>query len=75
MDLIKLVSGSVSVPVIANGGARGISDFLKAFESGASAVAASSTFIFKNNNTESILINYPSESNLIDEFYSKLNYT
>jgi cyclase len=75
LDLIKLVSGLVSVPVIANGGARDISDFLKAYKNGASAVAASSTFVFKNNNTESILINYPSESNLIDEFYSKLNYT
>ncbi len=74
IELIRKVSNLVSIPVIANCGARNISDFLKAFNNGASAVAASSKFVYKNNNKDSILINYPSQKELQNNFYSKINY-
>lgn len=43
-ELIKLVSSSVSIPVIASGGAGNYDDMLKAVNSGANAVAAASIF-------------------------------
>jgi len=47
IDLIREVAGSVSVPVIASGGAGTYEDFVKAIEVGkASAVAAASIFHF-----------------------------
>lgn len=45
-ELIKIVSSSVSVPVIASGGAGNYDDMLKAVNSGADAVAAASIFHF-----------------------------
>ena len=45
-ELIKLVSTSVSVPVIASGGAGNYAHMLKAVNSGADAVAAASIFHF-----------------------------
>ena len=46
-DLVKAVSSSVNIPVIASGGAGKLSDFSTALlESGASAVAAASLFHF-----------------------------
>ncbi len=58
-DTLKEVSEAVGIPVVAAGGARGPQDFKNAVEKcGASAVAAGSHFVFKNNNRDSILINY-----------------
>ena len=74
LDIISTISTSVSLPTIALGGARNIKDFLNAVEIGkASAVAASSMFSYKNQDFKSILINYPSQNELIDQFYSKLS--
>ena len=59
LKLIRLVSESVRVPVIACGGARGLDDFADAVEKGgASAVAAGSFFIFVGPH-RAVLINYP----------------
>lgn len=53
------VTKSVGIPVVACGGASGMQDFKNAVEKyGASAVASGSQFVFKNNNRDSILINY-----------------
>lgn len=46
MDLIEAVSGAVSIPVIASGGASNYGDFCSAFRAGAHAVAASALFQF-----------------------------
>jgi cyclase len=47
LDLIKLVTEAVSIPVIASGGAGSADDMVRAIsDSGASSVAASSMFLF-----------------------------
>jgi cyclase len=60
----------VKVPVVANGGARSMSDFLLAVQSGASAVAAGSRFVYSGKE-HGILINYPSQAELQSEVFSK----
>ncbi|MDN5205658.1 AglZ/HisF2 family acetamidino modification protein [Fulvivirgaceae bacterium BMA10] len=70
--LIKMVSDSVSIPVVACGGATSIDDFRDAIlSSGASAVAAGSMFVFKGKH-RAVLINYPAQSILENNLYSKL---
>ncbi len=59
LELIRSLSSSVKVPMIACGGAKGIDDFVKAFENGASAVAAGSRFVF-NGKHNAVLITYVS---------------
>jgi len=70
IDLIKKVSESVSIPVVALGGARDYSDFSLAIKNGfTSAVAAGSCFIY-HGPRRAVLINYPSKSE-IKEFFTK----
>ena len=69
--LIHLVSSSVSVPVIALGGAGEIPDFVKAVQAGASAVAAGSMFVFHGRH-RAVLITYPSKDELKQQFYQKI---
>ena len=60
IEMIKKVTESVSIPVIACGGAGKIEDFLKAVKiGGASAVAAGSLFVFHGKH-RAVLITYPS---------------
>jgi imidazole glycerol-phosphate synthase subunit HisF len=60
IELIRQIAGSVSVPVIACGGAGKITDFKQAvLEGGASAVAAGSFFVF-HGKRRAVLITYPS---------------
>lgn len=59
--LITSVAEAVSVPVIALGGASGISDLREALEAGASAVAAGSMFVL-NGKHRAVLITYPTPS-------------
>lgn len=69
LDLIKSVSESVRIPVIACGGARSVDDFADAIKKGgASAVSAGSMFVFQGQ-YRAVLITYPS----ITELEQKLN--
>jgi cyclase len=70
VELIKKISNSVSVPVIACGGAGDVSDFSLAVKEGqASAVAAGSMFVFQRPHN-AVLISYPSVSELKEKLYN-----
>ena len=70
LDLIKLATKVVNVPVIASGGAGVHDHFYQAiFQAGASAVAAGSMFIYKGKH-RAVLINYPDQSILKKLFES-----
>jgi imidazole glycerol-phosphate synthase subunit HisF len=69
VDLVASVSAAVRIPVIANGGARNVADFVCAVNTGhASAVAASSMFIYQGKH-RAVLINFPDETTLRKELY------
>ena len=61
---IEKVTKSVTIPVIACGGAKEISDIKMALASGADAVAAGSMFVFYGKK-QAVLINYPEEKEFI----------
>ena len=64
LDLVKRVSISVTIPVIALGGAGCYSDFYKAVHiSNASAVAAGSIFVY-HGPRRAVLISFPSQKEL-----------
>ena len=64
LDLIKLVTAAVPVPVIASGGARNVQDFTDAVKQGhASACGAGAMFVFQGRH-RAVLINVPSEQEL-----------
>jgi cyclase len=63
LELIKNVSNSVSIPVIASGGAGSIQHMKEAVNVGASAVAAGSFFVFQGKH-RAVLITYPSRNEL-----------
>lgn len=61
LDMIKKVTSSVTVPVIACGGAGSVSDLKAGVSAGASAVAAGSMFVFQKKGM-GVLISFPTES-------------
>jgi len=64
INLIKMISDSVNIPVVACGGASSIDDFKQAVkEGGASAVAAGSMFVFHGKH-RAVLITYPDYNTL-----------
>ncbi len=64
ISLVKMIADSVSIPVVACGGAGNLEHFKKAyFEGNAHALAAGSTFVF-HGPRRAVLINYPSKSEL-----------
>jgi cyclase len=63
LDLIKMVSAQVNIPVVALGGAGSLQDFKSAIDAGASAVAAGSFFVFQKMH-RAVLITYPSQSEM-----------
>lgn len=68
IELIKNVSTSIKIPVIACGGAGNITDFRIAVkEGGASAVAAGSFFVF-HGKRRAVLITYPSYAEITELF-------
>lgn len=68
IELIKLVSKAVNVPVVASGGAGNLDHLREAITiGGASAVTAGSMFVFKGKH-RGILINYPLSDNLKNLF-------
>ena len=71
-DILKQVCESVSIPVVACGGAHELKDFHRAiFGAGASAVAAGSMFVF-HGKLRGVLINYPRPAELRDLFQSPI---
>jgi cyclase len=67
LELIKAVSGAVSIPVIATGGAGNMNHLADAVSAGASAVAAGSMFVFTGRH-RAVLINYPSIREIEETF-------
>jgi cyclase len=68
IELIKSVSATVRIPIIACGGAGKLNDFRMAvMQGGASAVAAGSFFVF-HGKRRAVLITYPSYSEISDLF-------
>ena len=68
-DLIKLVSSSVTIPVVAIGGASSVNDFSLAVQNGASAVSAGSLFVFQRPH-RAVLISYPAQKELEEKLFS-----
>ena len=69
VELLKSVTDTVGIPVIAHGGAGKISDFVPAVTAGgASAIAAGSMFVFAAKG-EGMLISYPSQNELKTQFW------
>jgi len=68
IELIKNVSSSIRIPIIACGGAGSLNDFRMAVkEGGASAAAAGSFFIF-HGKRRAVLITYPAYTEISDLF-------
>jgi cyclase len=72
LELIKKVSGSLSIPLVICGGASSVDDFRPAIQEGASAVAAGSLFIFQKPH-KAVLISYPTQVVLREKLYSTFN--
>ena len=68
LELIKQVSHAVTIPVVAIGGAGSVEDFAAAVQSGASAVAAGSQFVFQRPH-RAVLISYPSQKELKEKLF------
>ena len=65
-EITKLIADAVSIPVIACGGAHSIQDMTETIAStGASAAAGGSVFVYKGQDTRSILISYPTPEDII----------
>ncbi|HTI11063.1 MAG TPA: AglZ/HisF2 family acetamidino modification protein [Puia sp.] len=71
LELIRNLSHQLSIPLIACGGASGLDDFTSAIDSGASAVAAGSLFVFQRPHN-AVLISYPSQKDLKEKVYSRI---
>ncbi|HRS98144.1 MAG TPA: HisA/HisF-related TIM barrel protein, partial [Smithella sp.] len=68
LPLIRAVSSSVSIPVIACGGAGNLNDLkIAVTEGGASAVAAGSMVVYQAK-SKGVLINFPDRGDLVDLF-------
>jgi cyclase len=68
IELIKSISGTIKIPIIACGGAGRLGDFSQAVkQGGASAAAAGSFFIF-HGKRRAVLITYPSYSEISNLF-------
>lgn len=68
IELIKKISNSVNIPVIACGGAGNLSDFRKGYKEGnASALAAGSFFVY-HGARKAVLISYPDKEKVKELF-------
>ena len=69
IEIIKIISKAVSIPVVALGGARDYNDFNIAVNNGyASAVAAGSLFVY-HGPRRAVLISFPTKNELKKIFY------
>jgi cyclase len=64
LKLVKMISNSVTIPVIACGGAKNIFDMKKVLDAGASAAAAGSMYVYYGKHN-AVLISAPKEDDLI----------
>ena len=71
LEMIKKVSHSIGIPMIAVGGASSLSDFRQAIQHGASAVSAGSMFVLQRPH-RAVLISYPSQQDLEAQVYEGL---
>ena len=71
LDLIALVAESVTIPVVASGGAGSLLDMARAVEVGASAVAAGNMFVFHGRH-KAVLITYPPYA-LLEKTFQRLD--
>jgi imidazole glycerol-phosphate synthase subunit HisF len=68
IELIRMVTSEVTIPVVACGGAGSLADLRQAVEAGgAAAVAAGSLFVFQGHN-RAVLINFPDRRALVTLF-------
>lgn len=72
LEMIHQVSSSVTIPLVACGGASSIDDFVFAIQAGASAIAAGSMFVYRST-MRGVLLNYPSSEELANKLYSKVS--
>jgi cyclase len=63
LDLIKRITDTISIPLIACGGAGSLQHFVDAVKAGASAVATGSMVVYQGKN-RGVLINFPSHEEL-----------
>jgi cyclase len=63
LELVRRVADSVTVPVVACGGAGNIQHLAEAIQAGASAAAAGSMFVFQGP-LRGVLISYPAQEEL-----------
>lgn len=63
ISLVERLSASVSIPVIAGGGAGSLEHLKEVFDNGASAASIGSMFVFHGRH-RAVLITYPSQSEL-----------
>jgi imidazole glycerol-phosphate synthase subunit HisF len=68
VELIKSICSAVNIPVVAMGGASKVDDFVKAVQSGASAVSAGSMFVFQRPH-RAVLISYPTQKELKEKLF------
>ncbi|WP_165055124.1 MULTISPECIES: AglZ/HisF2 family acetamidino modification protein [unclassified Adlercreutzia] len=67
LELVRMVSDAVSIPVVALGGAGGVGDLKKALRDGhAHAAAAGSMFVYYGR-LKAVLIQFPAEAELLAE--------
>lgn len=71
LDLIRKISEPLNIPLVACGGASTVDTLYEAVQSGASAVAAGSMFVFQRPH-RAVLISYPSQTELTEKLYTKL---
>lgn len=67
-ELIKMVSESIDIPVVAIGGAGSTDDLARAVQNGASAVAAGSLFVLQRPH-RAVLISYPAQAELKEKVF------
>lgn len=63
LKLINKVSSNIDIPIVILGGAGELRHFKEAVDNGASAVAASSMFVYKGKH-RAVLISYPTQEDL-----------
>ncbi|MFN7312670.1 MAG: AglZ/HisF2 family acetamidino modification protein [Bacteroidota bacterium] len=63
IKLIEKIANQISVPLVVCGGAGSLNDLKKAYQAGASGLAAGSIFVYHGPH-KAVLINYPSQSQL-----------